>query len=45
MKTYKINIYLGNKLVYKWVGQAYDVEQAREFAYEQFEFDSYAEEE
>jgi hypothetical protein len=42
-KLYKIGIYFG-KLIYVWEGYAVDVEQAREFAYEHFERDTYAEE-
>lgn len=43
-KFYKIGIYIDKTLVYVWEGYAVDIEQAREFAYEQLEFDTYAEE-
>lgn len=43
-KLYKMGIYLNNKLIYKINVNAYDLDQAREFAFEQFEMVAYAEE-
>ena len=43
-KFYKIGIYWSKKLIYVWEGYAFSIEQAREFAYEDFEMNSYAEE-
>lgn len=43
-KFYKIGIYVGKNLVYVWEGYAIGIVQAREFAYEDFEMNTYAEE-
>ena len=43
MKEYKVNIKVGDKVVFKAVVWAFDTKQAMEFAYEQFESQSYAE--
>lgn len=44
MKLYKIGIYVGEILVYTWEGCALSIDQAREFAYEDFEINTYTEE-
>lgn len=42
-KEYHIAIKVGKRVVYTWVGVARDDNEAREFAYDQFEMDSVAE--
>lgn len=43
-RTYKMGMYVNNKLVYIVEVEASDIEEAREATYELFEFDSYADE-
>ena len=43
-KVYKMGIYINKKLIYETDVHACSIDQAREFAFENFEFYAYAEE-